>query len=202
VVTSVSGVVALVCLAANVASLVYLHLAPTGLSPVRNAVSHYGISRYRDGYRAATIALGLAGGALAVGVADAITGNGAGSVVGLLAVFAVARLVISWFPMDEPGATRTGHGAAHGLIAVATFGSATLAALRLGSVLGRTGRWHGLAPVSTALGWAMLACLVVMFVARASPVLGARFGAIERALYVAMVGWCSVFAVACALRVH
>lgn len=31
--------------------MIILHLLPTGLSPVRNAVSQYGITRYRQGYR-------------------------------------------------------------------------------------------------------------------------------------------------------
>ena len=58
---TVAGVIALAALAATVASLGYLHLAPTGLSPIRNAVSQYGITPFRAGYRAATIAFAVAG---------------------------------------------------------------------------------------------------------------------------------------------
>ena len=51
-----AGVTALLALAVTVASLGYLHFAPTGLSPVRNAVSQYGITPFRAGYRVATLA--------------------------------------------------------------------------------------------------------------------------------------------------
>jgi len=49
-----AGVIALLALAVVVASLTYLHLEPTGLSPVRNAVSQYGITSFRAGYRVAS----------------------------------------------------------------------------------------------------------------------------------------------------
>jgi hypothetical protein len=57
---TVAGMIALAALAVTVASLGYLHLAPTGLSPIRNAVSQYGITPFRTGYRAATIAFAVA----------------------------------------------------------------------------------------------------------------------------------------------
>ena len=158
-----AGVLALIGVGSGVASLCYLHLAPTGLSPLRNAVSQYGITKYRAGYRAATISLGLAGAATAVGVAAALRGKGLDQVVALMVVFAVARVIISWFPMDAPGATRTSTGQTHGLVAIVTFGAVTIAALRLGDLLDRSVRWHALGPVSTDLGWAMAASIAAMF---------------------------------------
>jgi len=193
---TVAGAIALAALAAVVASLGYLHLAPTGLSPVRNAVSQYGITRFRAGYRVATIAFAVAGVALAVGISRA-AGSRATAVVALLAVFAAARAVISWFPMDAPGAARTSTGHAHGLLAIAAFGGATAAAFRLGSVLARGGTWHALAPVSTALAALMAACLAGLALARSYPAVRARFGAIERGFYLSAIAWFAVFAVAC-----
>ncbi|MGA2520289.1 MAG: DUF998 domain-containing protein [Acidimicrobiales bacterium] len=197
-----AGVVALAGLAGTVASLVYLHLAPTGLSPVRNAVSQYGITRFRGGYRAATISLGVAGAALATGIGAALDAAGTATVVGLLVVFALGRLVISWFPMDEPGGPRSSTGSAHGLIAIVTFTSVTVAALRLGSILRHAAPWHALATASTVLGWAMVLAIAGMLIGRSSPDLRRRFGAVERVLYVAILAWTGVFAVACALRVR
>jgi hypothetical protein len=191
-----AGAVSLAGLAGTVASLAYLHRAPTGLSPLRNAVSQYGITPYRAGYRAATICLGVAGAALAVGVAAALHGSGR-LVVALLAVFAVARLVISWFPMDTPGAARTSTGTTHGLIALVTFGAATVAAFRLGTVLSRVGQWHALAGVSTGLGWAMAVFVLGMILRRSGASISRYFGLIERGLYVAIIAWAAVFAVAC-----
>ena len=67
-----AGAVVLVGTAAAVASLVVLHILPTGLSPVRNAVSHYGTTRYRAGYRALTISMAVAGFGAVVGLAPRV----------------------------------------------------------------------------------------------------------------------------------
>jgi hypothetical protein len=196
--SAAAGVVSLLALAVVVASLVYLHLRPSGLSPVRNAVSQYGISPFRSGYRVATIAFAVAGAALAFGLDRALTGAGRGLVVGLLAVFALARAVISWFPMDAPGAERTETGRTHGLLALVAFAAVTFAAFRLGGILGAERRWHSLAEVSTALGSAMALCLFGLGLARSTPELRARFGAIERGFYLAAIVWFAVFSLACA----
>jgi Protein of unknown function (DUF998) len=193
---AVSGVIALIALAGTIGALSYLHLAPTGLSPVRNAVSQYGITAYRTGYRVATLAFAAAGVALAVGI-DRAAGSRAGAVVAGLVVFAAARATISWFPMDAPGAERTSTGRTHGLLAIAAFGAATFAAFRLGNVLSDGSRWHGLASVSTALGWAMAVCLAGMALAGSHPAIRARFGAVERGFYLCAISWFAVFAVAC-----
>ena len=199
---AVAGIVALVGLAGSVGSLVYLHVVPSGLSPLRNAVSQYGISPYRSGYRAATISFGVAGAALAIGIGTAVHRQGTSTVVALLIVFAVCRLVISWFPMDTPGASFTSTGRNHGLLAIATFGSVTIAAFRLGTTLSGAMVWQSLSTVSTVFGWVMLAFVIWMFVGRRTRVGHVGFGAVERGLYVAMLGWASVFAVACAAQVH
>jgi hypothetical protein len=196
-VSQLAGVITLIALAATVASLAYLHVAPTGLSPVRNAVSQYGITPFRAGYRAATIAFAVAGAALAAGLLAAIHGRGRIQVVVLLVVFAVARAVISWYPMDAPAAERTSTGRAHGWLAIAAFGAAALAALRLGGVLTQSVRWHALAPVSTTLGALMVALLLVMGLARSAPAIRRAFGGIERAFYATAIIWFTVVAVAC-----
>ena len=200
--TSTAGVLALLALATVVAALGYLHLEPTGLSPVRNAVSQYGITTFRAGYRVATIAFAVAAVALAVGVDGAASKGGREVVVVLLVLFALTRGLISWFPMDAPGAARTSTGQMHGLLALAAFVSVATAALRLGTVLSHGARWRSLAPVSSALGWAMVACLLGILLARSFPSLRARFGAIERGFYIAALTWFAVFATACAANVH
>jgi hypothetical protein len=197
-VTTLAGAIALVALGAVIASLGYLHLAPTGLSPVRNAVSQYGITPFRTGYPVATIAFALSALALALGLHRALRGNAhLGIVIVLLVVFAIARALISWFPMDAPGAPRTTTGSRHGLLAIAAFLAATIAAFRLGSALSDGTRWHSLAAVSTALGGAMLACLLAMALGRGLPALRARFGAVERAFYLSAIAWFALFALAC-----
>ena len=196
----VAGVIALVALVVVVASLGYLHVAPTGLSPVRNAVSQYGITAYRLGYRVATIAFGVAGVALAVGIGRAV--HGVSTVVVLLVVFALARLSIGWFPMDLPGTERTASGARHGLLAIVAFVAVAAAATDLGRRLSVTNTWHHLAAVSNAFGIAMIVALVTMALARSAPAVRARFGAVERVFYLLAIGWFAVFSVACAANVR
>jgi hypothetical protein len=193
---TVAGAISLAALAAVVASLGYLHLAPTGLSPIRNPVSQYGITAMRSGYRVATLAFAVAGAALAVGI-DRGVGSRASAVLALLAVFAAARAAISWFPMDAPGAPATATGHVHRLLATAAFGGATAAAFRLASLLGRGTRWHSLAPVSYALGALMAACLAGLLLGRSYPALRERFGLVERGFYVSAIAWFAVFGIAC-----
>lgn len=196
-----AGIIALLGLAVTVASLVWLHLQPTKLSPVRDPVSEYGISSFRAGYRVATIAFGAAGLALAAGIGQALGGRGLAVVI-LLVVFGIARAAISWFPMDEPGAKWTRTGRVHFVLAFVAFLSAMAAAYVLGAVLSSPGRWHALAPVSTALGYAMAACLAMFGLAQTVPALRARSGAIERGFYLSAIGWFAVFAAACAAGVR
>jgi Protein of unknown function (DUF998) len=196
-----AGVIALVALAATVGSLGYLHIEPTGLSPLRNAVSQYGITSFKAGYRAATIAFAVAGLALAIAVSQALHHQASATIV-LLVVFAAARAAISWFPMDHPGDPRTQTGAIHGLLAIAAFGSATAAAFRLANALSDQNTWHALAGTSRVLGWLMLACLLAMFLAHRLPPVGRWFGAIERGFYVSAIAWFAVFAFAAATHAH
>lgn len=193
-----AGIVSLLGVAVVLGSLAWLHLQGTGLSPVRDAVSHYGITPFRNGYRVATIAFAVAGVALAVGIDRAFRGHGAGTVVTLLVIFAAARAAISWFPMDAPGRPRTRPGAIHLLLAILAFGSIASAALGLAGVVAHAGRWQSLAAPSRALGWAMLACLAGMGLGRAAPAVRAGFGAIERGFYACAIAWTALIGVACA----
>lgn len=165
-----------------------LHLLPTGLSPLHNAVSQYGITRYRLGYRIQTISLGVAGAAAAVGIAKAAPGRGR-LVLVVLGVFAVARLAISWFPMDPPGSEPTSDGRNHGLLAIATFLAIIVAAARLPQLVHAIGGWHGVATASVVIAWAMVASMVAMITSRRSAGTGGYFGMAERVFYVAIVAW-------------
>jgi hypothetical protein len=187
-VETAAGVVCLAGTAVGVGAVVVLHMLPTGLSPVRNAVSQYGITRYRLGYRVQTISLGVAGAAAAVGIAEAAPGRGRFVLV-VLGVFAVARLAISWFPMDAPGAELTSDGRAHGLLAIATFLAIILAAARLPQLVHAIGGWHGVATASVVIAWAMVASMVAMIATRRAAGRDGYFGLAERAFYVAIVAW-------------
>ncbi len=196
-VVTLAGAAGLVALAATVGFLVYLHAMPTGLSPLRNAVSQYGISAYRGGYRGATIAFAVAGVALAIELGVALRDDHPAALVALLLIFAVARALISWFPMDAPGAPGTGKGELHRALAFLAFGAVTAAGFVLSTRLTNGNRWQDLAQLSSGFGWAMLVCVLGMLMARDAKRSRQWFGAAERAFYVVALGWFGVFAVAC-----
>lgn len=187
-----AGVVCLAATGIAVGALVVLHALPTGLSPLHNAVSQYGITRFRLGYRVQTIAFGAAAAAVAVGLAEAAPGRARG-LIALVVVFAVSRLVISWFPMDEPGSEPTNHGRMHALIAVVTFLAIAVAAERLGAVAEQLPGWTTVSAISAVIGWLMVASVAAMIVAarggRMSGATSSYFGVAERVLYLAIVGW-------------
>jgi Protein of unknown function (DUF998) len=177
-----SGVITIVGTALSLAALVVLHLLPTGLSPLTNPVSQYGISPFRAGYRIQTIAMGVAALAVALGIGELAIGSG-GVIVALFLVFGLARLAISWFPMDVPGSARTETGRRHGLLAIVAFGGAAIATLRLGTALSGDGIWSGARGALVGLGIVMIVCLLAMGTARNNPATRRYFGLIERLFY-------------------
>jgi hypothetical protein len=181
--------------AVGVVALIALHLLPTGLSPLRNAVSQYGISRYRGGYRVQTIGFGVAGAGAAAGLASFAAPDAV--LVGLCALFAASRLAISWYPMDEPGRPLTSTGRAHGLLAICAFGGIDVAAEQLSKVLNRNHVEAGFATASAVAAILMLACFVAMTVNRRTA--GGLFGLCER-FYLCMTAW--LVLVAALLLVH
>jgi hypothetical protein len=182
-------------LAVGLAALVTLHVLPTGLSPLHNAVSQYGITSYRTGYRVQTIAYAVAGLGAALGVTT-LPGS-AGLLVALCAVFAASRAAISWFPMDPPGGERTTTGRRHGLLAIAAFAAAAAAAQRLTGVLHRDDIHPDVATVSNVLAVLMLIAFLGMMLTRLSR--GHYFGLVERGFYVLMTAWLVTVAVLIAL---
>jgi hypothetical protein len=160
-------------------------------------VSQYGIGPYRNGYRCQTVAFAVAAIALAWAFALELRGGGVTTLVALTLVFAAARALISWSPMDEPGGTPTQTGRRHGLLAIVTFVSIWGAAVRLGDVLGASGQWSGLAGISTALSWVMGVTIATMFAARLNEGLRHVFGLDERVFYLLIITWLAVFLVAC-----
>jgi len=166
-----AAVVSLAFTGLCIACLVYLHLAPTGYSPVTQAVSMYGVGRYARWYQTQAAAAGLAAVALAAAL------GGPRRVVILLAVFAAARLAITRAPLDAKPV-------AHWVLAALAFGAVTIAATRL------AGADHG----TSELGWTMTAFVALMAIARRTPALHRWFGLVERGFYVAMLAWLTLVA--------
>ena len=167
-------------------SLVVLHLLPTGLNPLNDPVSRYGITRYRAGYWLA------AGGAAVAGVGGVLFFAPTSGVIStvtivLLVVFAAARAAIGFFPMDAPGSGRTAVGRAHNLLATAAFASVTAAAFTGAGALHDAG-------FPDASAWST-ACGVVMAVGTLGLLVTARrarsvlFGLAERLIYLGFLAW-------------
>lgn len=191
---TVTGSIAIAGTASCLLTLVVLHVLPTGLSPLTNPVSQYGITSYRLGYRVQTIAMGIAAIAAAIGISK-LSIRGGPLVVVLLVIFGAARLAISWFPMDVPGAARTEPGRRHGVLALAAFGGATLAALRLGTDLSGSNLWVQARGPIAGLGIAMLVSLLSMGATRRSESMRHYFGLVERAFYAGTIGFLFVVAI-------
>jgi hypothetical protein len=191
--TTIWAAIALAAMAATVGSLVLLHVARTGLSPLRDPVSAYGISRARGLYRAQTVATAVGAGALALAYAGATTS--ARPVVVSLCVLAAARLVISWFPMDAPGEARTAVGRVHDLLAFAAFAAASVSGFLGAIALASTPPTAAFASVSSALGWLMTAASALTVAAGVVRPVAGVFGLAERLIYVGMLAWMALSAV-------
>ncbi|MGH8961330.1 MAG: DUF998 domain-containing protein [Jatrophihabitantaceae bacterium] len=171
--------------ACALAAMIALHSLPTGLSPVRTPVSQYGITRYHQGYRVLTVALGVAGLAAAAAVATAYPPQKRSTIVALLVVFGLCRLAISWWPMDTPGQPRSSHGTVHLALAVGAFLTVTVAADKMQQAVARPTQVFG-AGYATALDaafWLLVIGLVGLFITRRLDARHRYFGAAERLIY-------------------
>ena len=172
-------------LALGIGSLVALHLLPTGLSPIRNPVSQYGISKYSLGYRLQTLSFGVAAIASAIGLIALPFRSY--SLFTFTLLFAVARLAIGWFPMDKPDTTRTSTGRTHGLLAITAFFSAIFAADKAGNLTVDVGGSQSLLHFSAGVQLLLWIGLVGMFLSRRLKM--NMFGVVERIFYLGMIGW-------------
>ena len=188
------GVLALVCLAVGIGALVVLHVVPTGLSPVRDAVSDYGAGRYAWGYRTLVVAIGAAAAAEAVGFSTDGSAGTAGIV--WLAVYAVSRVAIAWTPTDLPGAPRTPTGRLHALLAITAFTAIAVATSTIPGDLPGGPPWGDWADLLGTLGTLVVVTAVGTAVTIVVPPFRRVFGLVERLLYVTSLAWLLVAAVA------
>ncbi len=163
---------------AAAALLIRLHLLPTGLNPLRDAVSDYGWTPYHRNYRAMVTLFGVAGALLALGLNNDTDATS----LYWLWLFAACRVAIAWFMTDENPPPVTREGRIHALLAVGAFAAIALA----GATVQWTGEVAALAPLGTAVWITALVTLGARLIPRVRPVL---FGAAERALYLATIAW-------------
>lgn len=188
--------VALAAVAVSLGALLVAHLRHTGLSPLHQPVSQYALSSAAPWYRTQTLAMSLAALALA---GSGLAGVGLAGMRGValwLGLFAVTRAVVSWYPMDAPGAERTRTGALHGLLAIGAFASISLSANRFARVVGSAHVTQWWSRASSVVSVAMVVLLVVMVASRALRVVRNYFGLVERLFYLAIISWFVIVAAA------
>jgi len=179
------GWITLVAIGLSLVTLVVVHMAPTGLNPFRNPVSQYHLTRYRGWIATSTILAGVA----AIGAIVALTAMlGPAALVTsiLLAVFALARILIPFLRMDEPGTPLTTVGRIHYVLAYLAFGAATAAAFVAAGPLHDAG-YTDEAMWSTVYGIVMAvgsAGTIGLQLARRTAV-----GFPERLIYVGFIAW-------------
>jgi hypothetical protein len=165
----------LLCLA----SILLLHVLPTGYNPIRNAVSDYGVGKYRVWHRTAVLSLAAAGYALAIASTSSVKPQ-SDVVIGFLLVFAISRTIIPFFPTDIEGQTLTTRGRIHWALAIISFASLAFA----------TGFYKGTI-LDDAVGWVVVVAAGLLI---ASLVLHRRrkievLGLFERVFYFFMICW-------------
>ena len=169
--------------------MITLHVLPTGYNPRSDAVSDYGIGRYRAWFWAQALAGAVAGLALAIALADT-TPSIPTLVVVMLLVSVVARFVIPLFPTDQNGSRfQTVPGTIHMVLAIVIFASLIIAASKFGSAVQDEAAWHGVKGWLAALPWVMTGAAVGLLVALRAPGLKRRYGLIERLFYVSSIAW-------------
>ena len=101
-----AALVGLICVAASGVILVTLHFLPTGLDPIRYAVSDYGWTSYHVGYRTMVVLQGVGAILIAVGLGQETDVQS----LGWLYVYGLVRLLVSGFMTDrEPRRSSLAH---------------------------------------------------------------------------------------------
>ena len=182
------GVLAAVATLACGAALVYVHTRPTGYDPVRDAVSDYGVGRYRAWYRAAAVTLGSAAILLAVAIAVTVRPEPVVPIV-LLVVFGIARIAVVRFPVDLDRRPPSRSGQIHRLLAAVAFVAIAVVAAELPVSVFTDPAWTGVENALRAVGWLVVAAAMAAGLGLRLASLRPFFGLLERLLYVAMLTW-------------
>jgi hypothetical protein len=155
---------------------------------VRNAVSDYGVGRYRYWYRAQTTALGIAAILLAVALGHAVHPRPYVE-IGLLVAFGVARIAIPWFPTDLDRRRPTPSGMIHLVLAGIAFGTIAFAAADLHTDVRNDPGWDTVYNLVRAVGWFVVITAILTGLAARGRIFRGVFGLVERSLYAAMLCW-------------
>ena len=187
------SIVAVVAIAVQTIALIALHLLPTGYDPRTDAVSDYGVGKYRGWFWTQALAGAVGCFALAAALSDAKPSMPTLAIV-LLVVAGLARLFIPVFPTDQNGSRwQTVPGAIHMILAILIFAAIIFAASNLDSTLEHRPAWHSVKGWLSVLPWVMTGGAVGTLVAMRSRF--KRVGLFERLFYVASIAWFFIVAI-------
>jgi hypothetical protein len=182
----IAALLGLICVAASGVILIALHFLPTGLDPIRYAVSDYGWTPYHVGYRTMVVLQGLGAILIAVGLGQETDAKD----LEWLYIYGVVRLLISGFMTDrEPENLRTltVTGRIHMLLAGTAFATIAVAAAHID--------WAGKPAVLDPLGWLVtVTAIATGTTIVVPPIRRVAFGLIERTHYAAAITWLIVVA--------
>ena len=128
----------------TIALLIALHLLPTGYDPRIDAVSDYGIGKYRGLFWTQALAGAVGCFTLAVALGDAKPSMPTEAIV-LLVIAGLARLFLflSFRPIKTAVGGRPCPGRSNMILAILIFAAIIFAASKLGSTLEHRPAWHG-----------------------------------------------------------
>lgn len=179
---------AALCALLAVACLAILHELPTGLHPVRDAVSLYGAGPFARWYRLQVTAAGS--GALLLVTACARTDAARPLPLLALAIYGIARITIARYPTDTEGVAPTVAGRRHIILASVAFVAVGLAAPTIGQEIRALPGAGPLMQALAVLGLAVSASVLLTFAAGSLQRSGVHvFGAVERLFYVSSLAW-------------
>ncbi|WP_260838074.1 DUF998 domain-containing protein [Microbacterium sp. SLBN-146] len=189
------AIIAIAGVVLAVVALVIAHLRGTGLSPLRDPVSAYGISEAAPLYRLQTIGTAVAASALAAAVALSDLSSSLPAILAL-SVLAIARALISWVPMDAAGSPRTATGRAHNLLAFGAFAAASVGGFMVGIAFENSPGLEAFGATTASLGWIMTIASALTIASAIIATLRPIFGLAERLIYGGMLTWLAVTAAA------
>jgi hypothetical protein len=170
-----------------IASLIALHIFPTGFHPIHDPVSNYAVSRYGFLYRLQAFSSGICGVCLLVwfvgsGMALPFWG------IAALVFYSLSRMLITLFPTDVKS-PQTLKGTIHIVLAAFTFTGIAIAAGVLTPPLTSIAAWSKIGSVLYAAALltdvAAIAFLVVFVIRPFRQIVGL----IERCIYLGTLLW-------------
>lgn len=194
---SAAAFAALLALSVYVAAVVASHLLPTGIDPVRDALSHYAAGRRPAVAAVAGVANVIALVMLLVALAiNPVAARQAPGGLGALGVMALTRVGTRLLPLDAPGRRVTSRWRAHALLAAVNVAASAVALRALTPALVALPAWRAYAPLLALTDRLVGPLLLVLAVCVLVRPLRRVFGLAERLFALDLTLWLAAVAVA------